>query len=47
MVAKIKDHMDKMPFTDAKGNVYRYGEFLPPEMSPFAYNTTLAQNFSP
>jgi len=47
MVAKIKDHMDKMPFTDAKGNVYRYGEFLPPEMSPFAYNTTLAQNFFP
>jgi uncharacterized protein YbaR (Trm112 family) len=47
LVTRIKAHMDEMPFTDARGNVYRYGEFFPPEMSPFAYNTTLAQNFFP
>ncbi len=45
--ARIKKQMDEMPYTDARGNIYRYGEFLPPEISPFAYNTTLAQNFFP
>ncbi|MEK7174375.1 MAG: hypothetical protein AAB759_01820 [Patescibacteria group bacterium] len=44
---RIIQHMNDMPYTDAHGNVYRYGEFFPPEMSPFAYNETLAQNFFP
>ncbi|TSC75126.1 MAG: Uncharacterized protein G01um101430_627 [Parcubacteria group bacterium Gr01-1014_30] len=42
---KIIAHMQEMPYTDKKGRVYKYGEFFPPELSPFAYNETLAQNF--
>ncbi len=45
--SKIIQHMNDTPYTDKQGNVYRYGEFLPPEMSPFAYNETLAQNLFP
>ena len=44
---KIIKHMDVMPYVDAQGNVYRYGEFLPAEFSPFAYNETMAQDFFP
>ncbi|MFH0890724.1 MAG: hypothetical protein V1856_01690 [Candidatus Liptonbacteria bacterium] len=47
LVLKIKKHMNDMPYIDKTGKIYRYGEFLPPDMSPFAYNTTLAQNFFP
>jgi hypothetical protein len=44
---KIITHMNEMPYTDRSGHQYQYGEFFPPEMSPFAYNETLAQNFFP
>ena len=44
---KIIAHMNEMPYTDARGHVYKYGEFLPPEFSPFAYNETVAQDFFP
>ncbi|MBI2122195.1 MAG: hypothetical protein HYT98_03665 [Candidatus Sungbacteria bacterium] len=27
--------------------VYKYGEFFPPELSPFAYNETIAQEYFP
>ncbi len=47
MTARIRKQMDEMPYTDSRGHIYRYGEFFPPEFSPFAYNTTLAQNFFP
>jgi len=47
MTNRIRTQMNEMPYTDSRGNVYRYGEFFPPEFSPFAYNTTLAQNFFP
>jgi len=30
--------MDIKPYTDAKGRIYRFGEFFPPEFSPFPYN---------
>jgi hypothetical protein len=36
-----------MPYTDKQGRVYKYGEFFPPEFSPFAYNETIAQDFFP
>jgi len=39
---KIIDHMNAMPYTDKGGRVYRYGEFFPVELSPLAYNQTLA-----
>ena len=44
---KIIAHMQEMPYTDKQGRVYRYGEFFPPEFSPFAYNETIAQDFFP
>jgi hypothetical protein len=47
LVKKIKENMDAMPYTDAKGRVYKYGEFFPVELSPFAYNETLAQEYFP
>jgi hypothetical protein len=44
---RIIAHMNEMPYTDKQGRVYRYGEFFPPEFSPFAYNETIAQDFFP
>jgi hypothetical protein len=35
--------MNNNPYIDKKGRVYRYGEFFPMEISPFAYNETIAQ----
>jgi len=46
-VEKIKEQMDKIPYIDDQGRVYKYGEFFPSEFSPFAYNTTLAQEYFP
>ncbi len=44
---EIREHMDKMPYIDSQDRVYKYGEFLPPEFSPFAYNDTIApEHFS-
>ncbi len=43
---KIIKHMNKNPYIDQKGRVYKYGEFFPPEFSPFAYDqTTIAEHF--
>ncbi len=47
LVKKIKAQMDEMPYVDVKGRVYKYGEFFPTEISPFAYNETLAQENFP
>ena len=47
LVPKIIDHMNDMPYTDKKGRVYKYGEFFPMELSPFAYNETIAQEYFP
>ena len=44
---KIIEHMNKMPYIDKKGRVYKYGEFFPPELSPFCYNETIAQEYFP
>ena len=46
-MSKIIEHMNKMPYTDKKGRIYKYGEFFPPELSPFAYNETIAQEYFP
>jgi hypothetical protein len=45
LIPKIKQHMLDMPYTDSKGIVYKYGEFFPSELSPFAYNETIAQEY--
>jgi hypothetical protein len=47
LVPKIKEQMMKVPFTDAQGRTYKYGEFFPPEISLFKYNETLGQDFMP
>jgi hypothetical protein len=47
LVPKIIEHMNDMPYVDKKGRVYKYGEFFPPEFSPFGYDETVAQEFFP
>lgn len=47
LVPKIKKHMDDMPYTDKGGRVYKYGEFFPPEASPFAYTHTISPEHFP
>ena len=44
---KIIQHMNDMPYIDKKGRIYKYGEFFPPELSPFSYNETIAQEYFP
>ena len=36
-----------MPYVTAKGIIYKYGEFFPSELSPFAYNESIAQEYFP
>jgi len=43
LIPKIIAHMNEMPYVDANGKIYKYGEFFPSELSPFAYNETIAQ----
>jgi hypothetical protein len=47
LVPRIIEHMNKMPYVDNKGRIYKYGEFFPPELSPFCYNETVAQEYFP
>jgi len=47
LVPKIIEQMNSMPYIDAKGRVYKYGEFFPTELSPFYYNETIAQEYYP
>lgn len=42
LLPKIIEHMNEMPYIDKKGNVYKYGEFYPAELSVFGYNETIA-----
>ena len=42
LMPKIIKHMNDMPYIDKKGNVYKYGEFYPIELSPFGYNESCA-----
>ncbi|MCX6757984.1 MAG: hypothetical protein NTZ44_03845 [Candidatus Nomurabacteria bacterium] len=47
LVEKIKKHMDEMPYIDKRGNLYKYGEFFPVELSHLAYNETLLNDQFP
>ena len=40
--ARIIEDMDKNPYVDSVGRIWRYGEFLPYDLSPFMYNETQA-----
>ena len=45
LLPKIIKHMNDMPYTDKMGRIYKYGEFFPTKLSPFAYNETIAQEY--
>lgn len=45
--ARIVAHMAEMPYVDARGRRYGFGEFFPMELSPFAYNETVANDYFP
>lgn len=47
LVPKIKKQMMDAPFIDNVGRVIKYGEFFPSDMTPFAYNETIAQEYFP
>ncbi len=42
---QIIEDMNKNPYVDNKGRVYKYGEFFPIEFSPFGFNETLALQY--
>ena len=44
---QIIQDMGGRPYVDTKGRAYRYGEFLPPDLSLFGYNETYANDFFP
>ena len=47
IVSKIKQDMNEIPFVDNVGRIVKYGEFFPSNMTPFAYNETIAQEYFP
>ena len=47
LVPRIIAQMNEMPYVDTKLRIYKYGEFFPIELSPFAYNETIAQEYAP
>lgn len=47
LTAQIKDQMLQLPYTDARGRTYGFGEFFPTELSAYAYNESFAYNFYP
>ncbi|TSC76095.1 MAG: Uncharacterized protein G01um101433_825 [Parcubacteria group bacterium Gr01-1014_33] len=47
LIPRIIQQMNEMPYTDLRGNIYKFGEFFPTELSPFAYNETIAQEYFP
>lgn len=47
LLQKIIEHMNKIPYVDDNGRVYRYGEFFPPSIMPFGYNESIAQDYFP
>lgn len=47
LLPKVIQHMKDMPYVDALGRRYGYGEYFPLELSPFRYNETVAQEFFP
>jgi hypothetical protein len=47
MREKVIKQMEEIPYIDQGGRAYKYGEFFPYELSPYAYNESLAQDFDP
>ncbi len=47
LIPKVIEHMNTMPYVDANGCEYRYGEFYPIELSVFGYNESYAPELVP
>ncbi len=47
LIVQIWNHMDDLPYVDRRGREHRFGEFMPIELSLFAYNETVAQEYFP
>lgn len=47
LLTKIIDQMKTLPYEDKTGKIYSYGEFFPSELSPHAYNESIAQEWVP
>lgn len=47
LVVKIVENMKTNPYVDVNGIKYGYGEYFAPDLSPFAYNETVAQEYLP
>jgi hypothetical protein len=47
LVPKIIEYMNAMPYVDAKGKNYVFGEFFPPDIAPFTYDTSTANELVP
>ena len=45
LVLKIIEHMNSMPYVDKKERVYKYGEFFPIDIMPFAYNDSVVYEY--
>jgi len=47
MLPKIIESLRQNPYEDGRGRKYYFGDFFPGELSPFAYNETIAQEYFP
>ncbi|OGI93920.1 hypothetical protein A3A07_02450 [Candidatus Nomurabacteria bacterium RIFCSPLOWO2_01_FULL_41_52] len=47
LLPKIIKHMNDMPYEDAQGRIYKYGEFFPFDMSSYGYNQSQAFEYFP
>ncbi len=45
--SKIIGHMNTVPYISTDGLIYKYGEFFPPEFSPFTYEQSSASDYFP
>jgi hypothetical protein len=47
LIEKIIHHMSEIPYLSKGGEIYKYGEFFPFELSPHKYNESIAQEYIP
>lgn len=47
LVIKIIEHMGIMLYKDEQGREYPFGEYFPPNISPWGYNEVIAQEYFP
>ncbi len=47
LLPRIKKHMEEMPYVDAQGRVYKFGEFFPFDFAPHGYSQSQAFDYFP